>query len=76
MSDKKLNLEEKMKTLEKISKELENPELGLAQSMESYKKAMGLIKECQLEIEEAEAMIKIISKNDKGGFEETEWSET
>ena len=64
----KKTFEEKMKNLDGISKELENPATGLSKSLEKYKEAMALIKECQDELSKAEGEVKIITEDAGGGF--------
>lgn len=75
MANDKLTFETKLKNLEKIAKELENPEAGLAKSLEQYKLAMSLIKECQEELNKAEEEIKIVAQNTAGEITEQDFTE-
>ncbi|MEG2250347.1 MAG: exodeoxyribonuclease VII small subunit, partial [Bacilli bacterium] len=58
-----MKFEEKMKILEKIVAELELDEINLDDSINKYTEAMKLIKECDIELKDAEEKItKIVSK--------------
>lgn len=59
-----MKFEEKMKILEKIVAELELDEINLDDSINKYTEAMKLIKECDIELKDAEEKItKIVSKD-------------
>ena len=59
-----MKFEEKMAAIEKIVAELEKDEIKLEESINKYSKEMKLIKECDLEIKDAEEKIsKIVNKD-------------
>ncbi|MBQ2408820.1 MAG: exodeoxyribonuclease VII small subunit [Bacilli bacterium] len=69
-----MKFEEKMKALEKIVSELEQDEINLDESINKYTEAMKLIKECDVELKDAEEKIsKIVSKD--GELKEFELTE-
>ena len=60
----KMKFEDKMKALESIVSELEKDEINLDESINKYKEAMKLIKECDVELKAAEEKIsKIVTKD-------------
>lgn len=61
---KKMKFEEKITELEKIINQLENGEIDLDESIESYTKAMKLIKECDEELKSVEEKMNFILNND------------
>ena len=70
----KMKFEEKMKALEKIVSELEQDEINLDESINKYTEAMKLIKECDVELKDAEEKIsKIVTKD--GELKEFELTE-
>ena len=70
----KMKFEEKMKALEKIVSELEQDEINLDESINKYTEAMKLIKECDVELKDAEEKIsKIVYKD--GEIKEFELTE-
>ena len=64
MSDKKINIEKLLDELENIVKKMEDDNLNLEQSLESYEKGIGLVKQAQLTLTEIEKKVKILSKKD------------
>ena len=64
MSDKKINIEKLLDELENIVKKMEDDNLNLEQSLESYEKGIGLVKQAQLTLSEIEKKVKILSKKD------------
>lgn len=59
-----MKFEEKMAAIEKIVAELEKDEIKLEESINNYTEAMKLIKECDLELKDAEEKIsKIVNKD-------------
>ena len=52
MSDEK-KLENNFQRFDKLVRELENEELDIEKSLNKFKEGVGLIKECQRQIEEA-----------------------
>jgi len=68
MSDKKINIEKLLDELENIVKKMEDDNLNLEQSLESYEKGIGLVKQAQSTLNEIEKKVKILSKKD--GFKD------
>jgi exodeoxyribonuclease VII small subunit len=64
MSDKKINIEKLLDELENIVKKMEDDNLNLEQSLESYEKGIGLVKQAQSTLNEIEKKVKILSKKD------------
>lgn len=64
MSDKKINIEKLLDELENIVKKMEDDNLNLEQSLESYEKGIGLVKQAQSTLTEIEKKVKILSKKD------------
>ena len=64
MSDKKINIEKLLDELENIIKKMEDDNLNLEQSLESYEKGIGLVKQAQSTLIEIEKKVKILSKKD------------
>ena len=70
----KVKFEDKMKKLEKLIGDLENGEIDLEKSIETYTEAMKLIKECDDELTNMEQHVsKIIMEN--GAMEDFEIKE-
>ena len=70
----KIKFEDKMKKLEKLINDLENGEIDLEKSIETYTEAMKLIKECDDELTNMEQHVsKIIMEN--GAMEDFEIKE-
>mgnify|MGYP003289755575 CR=1 FL=1 len=58
------SFEEKLAELEKIVNNLETGEVSLDDAIEEFKKAMGLVKECDEKLNSAqEAIAKIVNDN-------------
>ena len=74
LSLKKMKFEEKITELEKIINQLENGEIDLDESIESYTKAMKLIKECDEELKNIEEKMNFILNKD-GNLEEFSYEE-
>ena len=64
-----MKFEEKIKKLEEIINKLENGEIDLDESIESYTNAMKLIKECDEELKKVEEKMNFIL-NSEGELEE------
>jgi len=62
----KIDFESSLKELEKIAEKLESGELGLDMAIREYEKGMEYAKFCHEKLEEAERMIIILQKGDKG----------
>lgn len=66
--------EEKMKELEKLINDLENGEIDLEKSIDTYTKAMKLVKDCDTELTKMEQHVsKIVLEN--GNLEDFEIEE-
>ena len=52
--EKEVKFEEKLKKLENIVNELESGEIDLDESIEKYKEAMNLVKECDSKLKSVE----------------------
>jgi exodeoxyribonuclease VII small subunit len=63
MSKQKFNFETNIKELEKYLEKLENPETGLDESIDLFKKGMDIIGKCSEKLNEAELEIKKITEN-------------
>lgn len=48
-----MTFEEKMKSLELVIKEMENPSISLEDSLEKYTQAVKLIDQCQQQLDQA-----------------------
>ena len=69
MAKEEMKFEEKLESLEKLVKELENGEVDLDDAINKYTEAMKLAKECSKKLDEAEkAVNKILNEN--GNLEE------
>ncbi len=68
MSDKTVSLEKSFEKLESIIETLENPEISLEDSFKEYEKGMGLLKQCNEQIDKVEKKIQILNEN--GGIDE------
>ncbi len=66
MGNEKLSFEEKLETLEKIVKNLEQGDIKLDNAIEEFNKAMVLANDCNKTLEEATKTInKVLNKEDK-----------
>ena len=57
--DASMNFEDAISELERITRELESGALSLDQSLESYERAVSLIKLCNEKLESAEKKVKV-----------------
>lgn len=62
----KLDFERSMTRLEQVVKKLEGPELSLDEAMKLFEEGVTLSRECQKQLEEAEARIEILLKKADG----------
>ncbi len=62
MEENKLSLEERMKRLNEIIKEMENPDISLEESFELYKKGVTELKECNDMIDGIEKELIILEE--------------
>jgi exodeoxyribonuclease VII small subunit len=61
-----MKFEDALSELEKITRELESGALSLDQSLESYERAVSLIKLCNERLESAEKKVKILLEGSNG----------
>ncbi|HVB33246.1 MAG TPA: exodeoxyribonuclease VII small subunit [Patescibacteria group bacterium] len=62
----KLDFERSMTRLEQVVKKLESPDLSLDEAMKLFEEGVTLSRECQKQLEEAEARIEILLKKADG----------
>ena len=68
-----MEFEKSLKELEKMSEQMSSGQLGLKESIETFKKGMQLIEKCRKEISQAEQSVKkLIKINEETGEIETE----
>ena len=58
-----VNFETSLKKLEKIIEKLEDGEISLEDSVKSFEEGIGLVKECQKQLSEAELKVKKLLDN-------------
>ncbi len=66
MTVKPKDFETALKKLEEIVKELEEGELSLEKSLESYEQGVRFARFCNAKLNEAEARIEMLQKNESG----------
>ena len=66
IKDNEMKFEDALYELEKITRELESGALSLDQSLESYERAVSLIKLCNERLESAEKKVKILLEGADG----------
>jgi len=64
-----MELEKKIKELQKITEEIESPNLSIDESLSLYEKGTAIAKECLTQINEIKGKINII-KQDLDSFQE------
>ena len=57
-SNKKIDFESSLKELESIVKKLEDENINLEDSVKSFEAGINLVKECQMQLEDAELKVK------------------
>lgn len=68
-----MEFEKHLKTLEKMNEQMSSGQLGLKESIETFKKGVGLIEKCRKELDKAEQSVKkLIKINEETGEMETE----
>jgi exodeoxyribonuclease VII small subunit len=70
MNDKEMTFETALSRLEEIVRELENGAAPLDQSLQLFEEGVGLVKLCGNRLDEAEQKIRILTKQEDGGYEE------
>ena len=58
-----VNFETSLKKLEKIIEKLEDGEISLEDSVKSFEEGIGLVKECQKQLSQAELKVKKLLEN-------------
>ena len=58
-----VNFETSLKKLEKIIEKLEDGEISLEESVKSFEEGIGLVKECQKQLSQAELKVKKLLDN-------------
>ena len=66
IKDNEMKFEDALCELEKITREIESGALSLDQSLESYERAVSLIKLCNERLESAEKKVKILLEGADG----------
>jgi len=67
----KQNFEKALEKLEKIVETLDSGELPLEKALEKFEEGMALSRLCEQKLEEIEKKITVLSRNARGGVEET-----
>jgi exodeoxyribonuclease VII small subunit len=62
----RVDFEKSMARLEQVVKKLESPDLSLDEAMKLFEEGVTLSRECQKQLEEAEARIEILLKKADG----------
>ena len=60
--EKNIKFETALEELEKITEKLENGDTTLAELLKLYEKGIGLVRICTEQLEDAEAKVKILQK--------------
>lgn len=63
---KKPDFEKSLARLEEVVQKLESPQLSLDEAMKLFAEGVGLSKECQKQLEEAEGRVEILLKKADG----------
>ena len=63
---KKPDFERSLARLEEVVRKLESPQLSLDEAMKLFEEGMGLSRECQKQLEEAEGRVEILLKKADG----------
>jgi exodeoxyribonuclease VII small subunit len=63
---KKPDFERSLARLEEVVRRLESPQLSLDEAMKLFEEGVGLSRECQKQLEEAEGRVEILLKNNDG----------
>lgn len=64
----KVDFERSLARLEQVVKRLESPDLSLDDAMKLFEEGVKLSRECQKQLEEAEARVEILMKKADGKF--------
>lgn len=63
---KKPDFERSLERLEEVVRRLESPQLSLDEAMKLFEEGIGLSRECQKQLEEAEGRVEILLKKADG----------
>lgn len=63
---KKPDFERSLARLEEVVRKLESPQLSLDEAMKLFEEGVGLSRECQKQLEEAEGRVEILLKKTDG----------
>ena len=64
MTEKKIHIESLLEELESIIEKMEDDNLNIEQSLTSYERGIGLVKQAQAKLNEIEKKVQILSKSD------------
>jgi exodeoxyribonuclease VII small subunit len=65
-TSKKPDFEKSLARLEEVVRKLESPQLSLDEAMKLFEEGVGLSRECQKQLEEAEGRVEILLKKADG----------
>jgi len=65
-ANKKPDFERSLARLEEVVRKLESPQLSLDEAMRLFEEGVGLSRECQKQLEEAEGRVEILLKKADG----------
>lgn len=68
MARAKFSMEQALEELDEILNQLENPELGLSESMELYKKGVKLVEKCNQTLDKTEKEIIVLQEGQDGSI--------
>lgn len=70
-----IGFEKALEDLEEIVSKMEQGNLTLDQSLQQYEKGVKLIRHCNKKLDSCEKRIELITKNEDGDFEKTDFAE-
>lgn len=68
-----LKFEVALEKLENIVNDLESGDVALEDALKKYEEGIKLARNCQAQLDEAEQKIKLLSRDAKGNFSETDF---
>ena len=63
---KSASFEQSLETLELLVKQMDSGELSLEASLEAFEKGIGLIRQCQQQLQQAEQKVQQLVENNEG----------
>lgn len=63
---KSASFEQSLETLELLVKQMDSGELSLEASLEAFEKGIGLIRQCQQQLQQAEQKVQQLVENNNG----------